>query len=420
MELLSPAGSPEKMRYALHYGADAVYAGGDRFSLRTRADNFIPANLPAAVRACHEAGKRFYLAVNALVPERELPLLREYLQEVLPAAPDALIVSDPGVIAEVRRLSDIPLHLSTQMSTCNASAFPLYRELGVTRIILARELALADIAAIRERAGDMELEVFVHGALCVAWSGRCLLSHYLTHPAFLGTGETAEATTSRPRSANRGDCSHSCRWLFSLHEARRGGVVLDVEPGEGETLLFSSKDLCLVGHLRELAAAGVDALKIEGRMKSILYTAVTARVYRDALELARRGENPGPERLASWLAELSRLTDREYTTGFLFDRNDAHLDRVVRESAPARFLGVVEAAVGGGWRCRSRNRIDPDTPLSVLGPGMRTLRDFPFRLLDGKGRPLAFVPHSTRFVLEAAAPLAPLDILVCEQAARKT
>ena len=412
MELLLPAGSPDKLRYALHYGADAVYVGGDAFSLRTRAENFDQEKLEQAISLTRKKGKKFYLAVNSIIRERDYPALKRYLERVLPLKPDAVIASDLGVVRFVREhFSDIEIHISTQASVSNSGSVAQLRDMGVRRVVLARELSLRDIREIKERVPEMELEVFVHGAMCVAYSGRCLLSHYLTSPAFLGRGEEQDSSVTRIRSANMGDCSHTCRWEFTVSEARRNGEVLDAELLDKGTLLFSSKDLCLIRHLKELKEAGVDSLKVEGRMKSILYVATTARVYRDAVDLVLAGNEPEQALREEWDRELVSISRREYTTGFIFEDNDALLPYEEPATALARYLGTVLEKTGDGYLCRSSNRIDPGMALEVIGPGMRRTRGFVYSLCDEAGGELDFVRHSTVFLLKTEADLKPMDII---------
>ena len=379
MELLLPAGSPEKLCYALHYGADAVYGGGEAFSLRTRAENFSAKQLAESISCTHQSGKRFYLAVNSVIRERDYPRLLSYLDRVLPLGPDAVIVSDMGVVRALReRFPDTEIHISTQSCISNSGAVRLLKELGVSRVVLARELSLEDIRTIKTLVPEMELEVFVHGAMCVAYSGRCLLSHYLSTPAFLGKGETPDRSVTRPRSANMGDCSHACRWEFTLSEARRNEEVLDAELLDNGTLLFSSKDLCLINHLTALKEAGVDSLKIEGRMKSILYIATTTRVYREAVNRALESSEVPGALLAEWERELSSVSSREYTTGFLFEDNEALLPLKGPAPALARYLGTVVERQGDCYLCRSSNRIAPGMPLEIIGPRMRLERGFSY------------------------------------------
>jgi len=445
MELVAPAGNPEKLNVAFAYGADAVYAGAERFSLRARADNFSFAELGAAIRGARPIGKRFYLAVNSFFNDAMLRDLGEFLEALAAsprdALPDALIISDIGAMALAARAAPhIPIHVSTQANTLNAEAARFYHEhFGARRIILARELSLAQTEAFARAAPGIEIEVFVHGAMCVAYSGRCILSGYLTSPAFLAPGEelpgnpsprksgvpaalgTVPPYTSRIRSASYGDCAHACRWEYSLVEGKREGVVLHADEDAQGTTLLSSRDLALIDHLAELRDAGVHAVKIEGRMKSLHYTAVTAGVYRAALDALARGRTPGEEERAFWRAELRALTKRELTTGFLFPGSRALAPSHDAQTMPMLMAAIVlskEAAMGEGfWRCRAANALRPGAELSAIMPagggasGMARVSIAEYALLSPGGGEAPLVRSGEEFILRCGAPLAEMAIL---------
>ncbi|MEJ2699846.1 MAG: U32 family peptidase, partial [Desulfuromonadales bacterium] len=296
-ELLAPAGNLEKLRTALDFGADAVYAGGERFGLRALAGNFSSEDLGRAVALTRSRGRRFYLTLNAYLRPGEVAAFADYLEELRPLELDAYIVSDPGVLALVQAVDpQRPVHLSTQANTTNAAAARFWGRAGVRRINLARELTLAEIRAVRA-ATDVELEVFVHGAMCVAYSGRCLVSAALTG-----------------RSANRGACAHPCRWRYALQEETRPGKYFPLEEDGRGTYLFNSRDLCLVEHLPELLKAGIDSMKIEGRMKSRYYVAAVTRVYRAALD-RYLADPDGYEFDPLWREELEKVSHRPYGPG---------------------------------------------------------------------------------------------------------
>lgn len=354
-ELLAPAGDLEKLETALNYGADAVYAGGEHFSLRAQAGNFSLDGLRTALDLTHRLGKRFYLTLNAFARPGDFPALTAYLEELRPLGIDAYIVADPGVLALVRRIDPTrPLHLSTQANTTNAEAAELWRSLGVSRINLARELTLEEICTIRAATG-VELEVFVHGAMCMAWSGRCLLSAALNQ-----------------RSANQGACTQPCRWGYALVEETRPGEYFPLEEDERGAYLMNSRDLCLAEHLPALITAGIDSLKIEGRMKSVYYVAAVTRVYRAALD-AWYADPQGWRFDPLWREELDKVSHRLYDTGFLFDARDPLIysgDARYRRSCD--FVGTVESieADGTGW-VGGRNRFVAGEELELIGPGMR-------------------------------------------------
>jgi len=300
-ELLIPAGNLEKMQTALLYGADAVYVGVDGLSLRASSAEMSMADLAAGVIEAHAKGVKVYAAANTFARNADLDQARSVIPELTAIGVDALIVSDPGMIRLIRSLApQLPLHLSTQANTTNIEAVRFWLDQGVKRIVLARELNLQEVAQIASAVPEMELELFVHGAMCMAYSGRCYLSAYRNQ-----------------RSANEGDCTQACRWEYLLHESTRPGDPLIIEEDERYTYLLSSKDLCLIEHLPEILAAGVVSLKIEGRMKSTHYVAVVTRTYNWALKaLLENQDNYRCNPL--WLEELRKISYRGYTTGFAF------------------------------------------------------------------------------------------------------
>ena len=302
IELLAPAGNREKLKVAIAYGADAVYFGGPDFSLRRHAGNFTAEQLPEVVSYCRDHQVKSYLAVNCYIHPRELESLSDFFLTLRSHPPDALIVSDPGTINLCRELlPDVPLHLSTQANTTNQQAVLFWHRLGIKRVNLARELSLNDIATIHRATPEMELEVFVHGAMCMAYSGRCLLSSVLTG-----------------RSANRGDCAQPCRWSYAVMEETRPGEYFPIEEDQRGSYLFNSRDLCLLEHLPALRASGVTSVKIEGRMKSSYYVAVVTRVYRRMIDLlACQDGAVSTETIVSLKNELTRVSHRGYTQGFI-------------------------------------------------------------------------------------------------------
>ncbi len=300
-ELLIPAGNLEKLRTALLYGADAVYVGVPGLSLRSSSAEMSIADLATGVTDAHARGAKVYAALNTFARNADLEIVEKTIPELMTAGVDALIVSDPGLIRIIRRSHpQIPLHLSTQANTTNAEAVRFWKDQGVQRIILARELNLQDVGEIAAAVPEMELEIFIHGAMCMAYSGRCYLSAFRNR-----------------RSANQGDCSQPCRWEYLLTEATRLSDPLILQDDERFTYLLSSKDLCLIEYLPEVLATGVKSVKIEGRMKSSYYVAVVTRAYRWALDTpADQNERNGYD--PQWLAELKTVSYRGYTTGFAF------------------------------------------------------------------------------------------------------
>lgn len=382
-ELLAPAGDLNKLQTALRYGADAVYAGGEQFGLRAQAGNLTVAELAAGVDLAHAAGRKLYLTLNASLRPAELPALENYLEALRPLAIDAYIVADPGVLSTVRRLDpDRPLHLSTQANTTNQATAQFWAGQGVSRINPARELSLEELRMLAA-ASPVPLEVFVHGAMCVAWSGRCLLSAALTG-----------------RSANRGACTHPCRWNYALVEQTRPEEYFPLEEDRRGSYLMNSRDLCLIEHLPELLDAGIASLKIEGRMKSVYYVAAVTRVYRAALD-AWLADPHGWHCDPSWLEELDKVSHRPYDTGFLFGHGDGRIhagDARYRRSHD--FVGIVETVdTDGQGLIIARNPFRHGEPLEIIGPGMRSTIFSAEQIATEDGLPLSRVNPNARVTL---------------------
>ena len=400
VELLAPAGDLEKLHAALDYGADAVYAGGERFGLRAQAGNFSLAELARAGEECRRRGRRLYLTLNAHLRPGEEAALEAYLEALRPLAIDAYIVSDPGVLGLARRCDpQRPLHLSTQASTSNAAALAFWRQAGVARVNLARELSLEEIRALAADPAGVELEVFVHGAMCVAWSGRCLLSAALTG-----------------RSANRGACTQPCRWRYALVEETRPGEYFPLEEDAHGSYLFNSRDLCLLEDLPALLAAGVRSLKIEGRMKSVHYVAAVTRVYRAAIDrwLA------DPETWSCdprWREELDKVSHRPYDRGFLGGGRDALVHAGdARYRRRSDFVGVVTQVAAGRGEVVVKNRFFPGETLELIGPGMRQAQLAVQELQDAAGLELTVAQPNARVRLELPAGACRGDLLRREKA----
>jgi putative protease len=399
-ELLAPAGDMEKLETALAYGADAVYAGSTRFGLRALAGNFDIDELARARRLVADRGKRLYLTLNAYLRPGELAAFEAYLEELRPLDLDAYIVSDPGVLEVVKRVDPgREIHLSTQANTTNASAVEFWRQAGVRRINLARELSLAEIRAIRGGT-SAELEVFVHGAQCVAYSGRCLLSAALA-----------------ARSANAGLCAQPCRWRYALVEETRPGQYLPVEEDERGSYVMNSRDLCLIQHLPQLIEAGVDSLKIEGRMKSRYYVAAVTRVYRAALDSFLA--NPAGYRFdLRWREELEKVSHRPYDSGFLSGGGESpvhHQDSRYRRSHD--FVGVVVAVKGTGrGMVQARNRFFSGEVLELIGPEMRQAQFVAGGLVGENGRQLEVAQPNSQMEMDLPCGAQPGDLLRREKA----
>lgn len=327
-EVLSPAGDMEKLKFALAYGADAVYLGGEHFGLRVKSNNFTTEEIAEAVAYCHERGKKAYITVNIFAHNQDIEALPPYLKALKEIGPDALLISDPGVMMLAKEHApEIPIHISTQANNVNWKTVEFWERFGAERVVLGRELSLPEIREIHEKT-KAELEIFVHGAMCMSYSGRCLLSNYLTG-----------------RDANRGACTHPCRWKYALVEQQRPNEYLPIEEDERGSYIMNSKDLELLPYLRELAEAGVDSFKIEGRVKSSYYVAVVTGVYRKAVDCLYECPERFEEQLPLWLEELRTVSHRQYTGGFIEGKPTA-ADHRYETSAYERLYDFVAVVRG--------------------------------------------------------------------------
>lgn len=364
-ELLSPAGNMDALRAALHFGADAVYGGMKRFGLRAFAGNFDPDALQEAVRLAHSAGKKFYVTMNSYPFDDELDDYTAAAGLAAELGVDAAIVADPGAIVTLRRkVPQLSIHVSTQANTVNAAAAELYRQLGCERVILAREMSLDRIRALRKAVGDgIQLETFVHGASCMAYSGRCMLSAYLTG-----------------RSGNRGECAQPCRWQYAVMEEKRPGEYMPVEEDERGTYLFSARDLCLMPLLADLCEAGVSSLKIEGRMKTEYYVAVVTGAYRRALDLLKQGRECFEEQLPALAEELQCASHRLSDTGFLLGRPETPGEAEGFWQSREYTARVVEDAGEDGYALLLlKNRFFAGDELELMTPeGVKKITAKPF------------------------------------------
>lgn len=352
-ELLAPAGDFEKLRIAIHYGADAVYIGDSRFSLRGKAGNFREGEMRTAVKYARERGAKVYVTVNIFPHNRDLPDVGEHLEMLRDIRPDAVIMSDPGIFAMFReKAPEIDIHISTQANVTNAGAAGFWERLGAKRIVLSRELSVDEIREIRQGTG-VELEVFVHGSICLSYSGRCYISSFLAS-----------------RSANRGECTNSCRWNYLLMEEKRQGEYFPVYEDDRGTYLLSSRDLCMIGHLGLLSDAGIDSFKIEGRMKGVNYVGGVVKAYREAVDaIGGPGDRRAEER---WIRELSMFSSRGFTTGMFFGRQpdmDYNFDEESYRMSH-ELVGVVLEVDGEDAKIGLRNRLDRGDPVQFLSRGL--------------------------------------------------
>ena len=347
MELLAPAGNFEKFLTALHFGADAVYLAGNRFGLRAFAGNFSDEEMQEAVKIAHSFGKKVYITLNIIAKDEDFDGLKEYLEFLQNIKVDAVIVADIGVMEFVRKYAPkIDVHISTQANIINSYTAKFFADLGVKRLILARELSLEQIKNLRKNLPkEVEIEVFVHGAMCMAYSGRCLLSNYLTG-----------------RDSNHGECVQACRWKYYVREVSRDDE-LEVQEDEKGSYIFNSKDLNMLSHLQELKDAGVDSIKIEGRMKSSYYVATVVNAYRMALDML-------PERPTEELEkELLKASHRRYTTGFYFDEENRQFQEDSMPVQDSEFVAIaVEDAKNGKVKLEMRNKFSVGDTLEILSP----------------------------------------------------
>ena len=380
-EILSPAGNLEKLTFAANYGADAVYFAGQMFGMRAAAGNFDIDEMKKGVSHLHSLDKKAYLTLNTMPRSNEMPLLEEYLEKLSDVGLDAVIVADMGVFEAVkRRLPRVDIHISTQGANMNYASCRMWHEMGAKRVVLARELSLDDIATIRAKTpSELELETFVHGAMCVSISGRCLLSEYYLD-----------------RDANRGMCAQPCRWIYNFSEEKRPDDVLSAELHPEGTYIFGSKDMNLVSHIPELVKAGIDSLKIEGRMKSAYYTAVVTNAYRIALD-TYFGEDFGVT-IPDLERELDSVSHREYCTGYYFahPQKEAHLATTSGYIKEKAFLATVEEydAEKGLALCRQRNKMLFDSTVEIISPGKTGVPFKAVAMTDEKGVPIDCTPHA--------------------------
>jgi putative protease len=377
-ELLAPAGDLEKMKTALLYGADAVYCAGMRYGLRERATNFSEEELKEGIDFAHALSKKVYITVNAMPHNRDLEELPTYLARLQELKADALIISDPGVLMLAKKHAPaMEYHLSTQANTVNIASAQFWHEQGFSRLILARELSFEEINQFREHS-QAELECFVHGAMCMAYSGRCLISNFLTG-----------------RDANAGDCAQACRWNYAVMEKNREGEYFPIEETEAGTALFYSKDLCMIEHLPLLMKTGIDGLKIEGRMKSLHYVATVTGVYRQAIDRYIKD----PEHYVydpQWMLEIQKAGTREFTTGFYFGKPGADAQSYSGNSVDRSidFVGIVRETSAKGIWIEQRNNFKVGEMLEILLPTMQRILHRVETMQNREGLSITVAPHA--------------------------
>ncbi len=379
LEVLSPAGDAERLHAALLYGADAVYLAGTQFGMRAASQNFESEALALAIQKVHDAGKQVYVTCNVLPRNDEFETLPAYLQFLNTVKPDALIVADLGMIALAKKYApNIPLHISTQLGVVNYETARVLHEMGAKRVVLARELSLEEIRTIRKKTpSTLELEAFVHGAMCMSVSGRCVISNYMTG-----------------RDANHGECTQPCRWKYDIVEPNRPDKPMTVEQDENGTYLFNAHDMNMIEHIAALSDAGVTSFKIEGRAKAAYYTAITTAAYRAAVDGYIASGYASDYKPESWIVEeLNKVSHRPYGTGFYFGmpHQDTSVGGYIRDYA---VVGVVEGYENGRLLVEQRNRFFCGDTLDVLEPGEKPFLLQADILYNGEGEPIQSAPHA--------------------------
>ena len=379
-ELLIPASSLEVLKTAVIFGADAVYIGGEAFGLRAKAKNFSHEDMRAGIAFAHAHGVKVYVTVNILAHNRDLPGVREYLKELKELGPDALIIADPGIFEMAKEICpEIERQISTQANNTNYATYQFWWKQGAKRVVSARELSLQEIQEIRANIPkEMEIESFIHGAMCISYSGRCLLSNYFTG-----------------RDANQGACTHPCRWKYAVVEETRPGEYMPVYENERGTFIFNSKDLCMIEHIPELVEAGIDSLKIEGRMKTALYVATVARTYRKALDDYAKSPEVYRKNMPWYLDQISNCTYRQFTTGFYFGRPDENTqiydsNTYVREYI---YLGIIGEVKDGMYRIEQRNKFSVGEEIEIMKPNGDNVSVTVKRIADAEGNDMESAPH---------------------------
>lgn len=381
-ELLVPASSLEVLKIAVIFGADAVYIGGEAFGLRAKAKNFSHDDMAAGIAFAHEHGVKVYVTVNILAHNYDLEGVREYLYELKELKPDGLIIADPGIFMYAKEICpEIERHISTQANNTNYETYRFWYQLGAKRVVTARELSLEEIREIRAHIpDDMEIETFIHGAMCISYSGRCLLSNYLTG-----------------RDANQGACTHPCRWKYSIVEEKRPGEYMPVFENERGTYIFNSKDLCMIEHIGDILESGIDSLKIEGRMKTALYVATVARTYRKAIDDYMESPEKYQANMPWYQEQISNCTYRQFTTGFFYgkpDENTQIYDNNTYEKEYT-YLGYAEGVDERGFaQITQRNKFTVGEFIEIMKPDGRNLSVTVQGIYNEDGEAQESAPHA--------------------------
>ena len=399
-ELLIPASSLEVLKTAVMFGADAVYIGGEAFGLRAKAKNFSMEDMKKGVEFAHAHGVKVHVTVNILAHNDDLPGVEEYLKELKEVGPDALIIADPGVFELAKEICPkIQRHVSTQANNTNYATYQFWWKQGASRVVSARELSLREIKEIRERIpAEMEIESFIHGAMCISYSGRCLLSNFFTG-----------------RDANQGACTHPCRWKYSIVEETRPGEYMPVYENERGTYIFNSKDLCMIEHIPEMIDAGIDSFKIEGRMKTALYVATVARTYRKAIDDYLEDPQKYRDNMPWYLDQISNCTYRQFTTGFYFGKptEESQIydsNTYVKEYT---YLGIVGEICDGRCKIEQRNKFSVGETIEIMKPDGENVEVAVKRIINEEGEDQESAPHSKQvlYIELEGGQTSPYDIL---------
>lgn len=399
-ELLVPASSLEVLKIAVKFGADAVYIGGEAFGLRAKAKNFSKEDMKAGIEFAHEHGVKVYVTANIIGHNTDLVGVEEYFKELELIGPDAVIISDPGIFSIAKEvIPNMEIHISTQANNTNYATYNFWYKLGAKRVVSARELSLEEIKEIRKSIPeDMEIESFIHGAMCISYSGRCLLSNFFTG-----------------RDANQGSCTHPCRWKYSVVEEKRPGEYFPVYENDNGTYIFNSKDLCMIEHIPEVLQAGIDSLKIEGRMKTALYVATVARTYRKAINDYLESEEKYKQNLSWYKEEIGKCTYRKFTTGFFFGKPTEETqiydsNVYVKEYT---YLGIVgEKNEQGLYQIEQRNKFYVGQTIEVMKPNGENIEVVVKRMLGETGQEMESAPHPKQVLfIDLGIELEEYDIL---------
>ncbi len=388
-ELLIPASSLEVLKTAVIFGADAVYIGGEAFGLRAKAKNFTAADMEEGIAFAHEYGVRVHVTANILAHNDDLEGACGYFQELKALKPDALIIADPGMFMLARKICpEIDIHVSTQANNTNYMTYQFWQQQGAKRVVSARELSLKEIKEIRAHIPDgLEIESFIHGAMCISYSGRCLLSSYFTG-----------------RDANQGACTHPCRWKYAVMEEKRPGEYFPVYENERGTYIFNSKDLCMIGHIPEMVDAGIDSFKIEGRMKTALYVATVARTYRKAIDDFLESEEKYRANMDWYLAEISKCTYRQFTTGFYFGKPDENTQIYDNNTYVSEYIylgivgGLTRVAGEDCARIEQRNKFSVGDAIEIMKPDGTNVAVEVLAMYDEQGQNIESCPHSKQII----------------------